>query len=852
MEVAMAARFPCHPPPSTARKADSTFPRTRCSLSTSAAPLHQQLAARRRTTSSDLSLFKQRITSLCSNGSLQEALLLLQDSPLEGRVDAVGALLQACGKREALEVGRRLHDIVSSSEELMGNAVLTTRLLTMYSMCGAPDESRRVFEGLVRRNLFQWNALISGYSRNELWEEALDAFSLLLSTTDLRPDNFTLPCVLRACSGLPSVEMGRAVHGLVLKMGLGSDAFVCNSLISMYGRCGHIHDVFHLFDTMPERNVVSWNTMICVLSENGFVEECLDLFRAMLVAEEDIEVDDATLVTILPVCAAEGWIEMGRLIHSLAVKLDLNHQLRVSNALIDMYSKCGCLPEARWLFDKALQRNVVSWNAMIGGYARNGDICEAFELLREMPRNGLEANEITILNVLPACIEQSQVQVLEELHGYAIRDVYQFNDLLENALIAAYAKCGSLKSASTVFSGIESKTVSSWNAFIGGYAQNDDPKKAIDLYLEMTASGLEPDLFSIGSLLLACTNLRYLMGGRSIHAFILRNKFEKDSFILVSLLSLYIQCGETSTARMLFDRMEERNLVCWNAMIAGLVQNGLPGEAFQFFHKMQQEGFQISDIASTSVFMACSQLSALRQGKEMHCFSLKANLCDDTFMGSSIIDMYTKCGSIEYACKFFDGLQVKDVVSWNVTITGYGIHGCGHEAIELFERMQMEGAMPDTFTFIGILMACCHAGLVEEGLEFFEVMKTKYGLEPKVEHFSCVADMLGRAGRLDDAISIIEEMPEEPDGRMWSALLGACRIHGDVELGEKITNKLLELEPHKAEHYVLAANLFAGSGRWEDMTSLRKQMRDMGLQKETGCSWINVNGKLYEFVAGDD
>ncbi|XP_010257861.2 PREDICTED: pentatricopeptide repeat-containing protein At1g18485 [Nelumbo nucifera] len=800
----------------------------------------------------------QSVSKLCESGDLNEAFLHLQRenglTSMAERADTISALLQACGQRKDIETGRKVHELVWASIQFSNDFVLNTRLITMYSMCGSPSDSRLVFDGLQRRNLFQWNALISGYTRNELWDEAVSVFCELLSTTDLRPDNFTLPCVIKACGGLSCLELGQAIHGMSMKMELGPDVFVGNALIAMYGKCGSIGEAVKVFVRMPDRNLVSWNAMICGFSENGLPKESFDAFREMLIDGEGFTPDVATLVTILPVCTGEGDIEMGRVVHGLAVKLGLSHEITVNNAMIDMYLKCGYVIDGQVLFEKAIHRNVVSWNTMIGGYSREGYVCRTFDLLRQMQKEdgATRPSVITILNALPVCLEQSELCRLKELHGYAFRNGFQCDDLVANALVAAYAKCGSLRFADHVFYGMETKTVSSWNAIIGGYAQNGDPRKAVDLFLQMTYSGIEPDWFSIGSLLLACAHLKSLRDGKAIHGFVLRNSLEMDSFIGISLISLYIQCGEPSSSRILFDGMGERNLVSWNAMIAGYSQNGHHDKTLDLFRQMVQDGIQPSEIAIMSVFGACAQLSTLRLGKEAHCFALKDDFIEDPFVGSSIIEMYAKSGCIKQARMVFDRSKEKDVVSWTVMITGYGLNGYGQESIELFESMQREGLKPDGFTFVGILMACSHSGLVEKGLKYFLEMQGEHSIEPQIEHYACVVDMLGRAGRLDDAMKLIEEMPVEPDAGIWSALLSACRIHGNVGLGEKIAEKLLELEPDKAENYVATSNLFAGSRRWDVVRRVRGWMNEMGLQKEAGCSWIEVKGKVYNFVAGDD
>ncbi|XVF82593.1 hypothetical protein PTKIN_Ptkin16aG0061900 [Pterospermum kingtungense] len=800
----------------------------------------------------------QQITSLCQyKQNLPQALTLLQlqNGTLDSlqQKEVMGLLLQACGRHQDIETGRGVHQMVASSTLFHDDVVLNTRLITMYSMCGYPLDSRFVFDGLEKKNLFQWNAMISGYSRNQFYEDALRTFIKLVSETGFKPDNFTFPCVIKACGGVLDVGLGRGIHGMAVKLGLLGDVFVCNALITVYGKFGVVDETVKVFDFMSEKNLVSWNSMISVFSENGFSQESLGLFRKMIECEDSLVPDVASLVTILPVCAGEGDVQMGMVFHGLAVKLGLNQELKVKNALIDMYSKCGWLSHAGCLFNKDDDRNVVSWNVMIGGFSIHGDTWGTFDLLRKMQVEEREkADEVTILNVLPTCLEKSELLCLKELHGYSIRHGFHYDELVANAFVAAYAKCGSLCSAQLLFNGINTKTVSSWNALIGGYAQNGAPSKALECYNQMKTSGLEPDHFSVGSLILACSHLKSLHFGKEIHGYLLRNALETDPFIVISLLSLYIHCGKSDTARVLFEEMEDKSLVSWNALIAGYSQNGLPDEALLLFRQMLSDGTQPDEISINSVFGACSQLSALRLGKEAHCYALKAFLAEDVFVGCSIIDMYAKSGCIEQSQRVFDELKQKDVASWNAIIVGYGFHGYGKEALELFEKMQAFGQKPDVFTFVGILMSCSHSGLVEEGLKYFNQMQKLHGLTPKLEHYACVVDMLGRAGRLDESLRLINEMPEEPDAGIWSSLLSSCKTYNALDIGRKAAEKLLELEPQKAENYVLLSNLLAGSGKWDDVRRVRQRMKEIGLQKDAGRSWIELGGKVYSFLAGNN
>ncbi|XP_038880056.1 pentatricopeptide repeat-containing protein At1g18485 [Benincasa hispida] len=809
---------------------------------------------------SQLSLLEE-IFKLCEASNLNGALNFLQrvwkNNPgfdLAQRKEAMGMLLQKCGQHKDVEIGRKLDEMLSVSSQFCGDFVLNTRLITMYSICGYPSDSRLVFDRLQNKNLFQWNALVSGYVRNELYDEAIHTFIELISVTEFEPDNFTLPCLIKACTGKYDVHLGQSVHGMAVKMGLIMDLFVGNAMISLYGKCGFVDEAVKVFDKMPERNLISWNSLICGFSENGFWLEAYSAFRSLLEGGDGLIPDVATMVTLLPVCSGEGDVDMGMVIHGMAVKLGLVHELMVCNALVDMYSKCGCLSQAVILFRKIENKNIVSWNSMIGAYSREGFVYETFELLRKMwmEEEMMEVNEVTILNLLPACLEETELLSLRALHGYSLRYSFQCDELINNAFIAAYAKCGSLISAEHVFFGMNTKSVSSWNAIVGGYAQNGDPRKALDFYFQMTRLGFLPDDFSIASLLLACARLGHLQYGKEIHGFVLRNGLEMDSFVAVSLLSLYIHSSKPLYARTYFERMGNKNLVCWNAMLSGYSQNELPNEALSLFREMLSEQLETNKISIVSILGACSQLSALGLGKEVHCFVLKNCLIEDNFVACSLMDMYAKSGCLGQSQRIFNRLNAKEVASWNVMITGFGVHGQGNKAMELFEEMQRSGKQPDRFTFLGVLQAYCHAGLVSEGLYYLAQMKSLYKLEPELEHYACVIDMLGRAGRLNEALNLINDMPEEPDAKIWSSLLSSSRTYGDLEMGEKFAGKLLALEANKTDSYVSISNLYATAGKWDHVRMVRQKMKDLSLQKDAGCSWIELRGKIYSFIAGEN
>ncbi|KAH0877788.1 hypothetical protein HID58_065182 [Brassica napus] len=685
----------------------------------------------------------RRVSGLCETGNLHESFQVIEEFDREEKSssdaflllrEALGLLLQASGRRKDIQLGRKIHQLVSESARLSNDDVLCTRVITMYSMCGSPDDSRSVFDALRKKNLFQWNAVISSYSRNELYHNVLEMFVKMITESGLLPDNFTFPCVVKACAGVSEVQVGLAVHGLVVKTRLVEDVFVSNALVSFYGTHGSVSDALRVFKIMPERNLVSWNSMIRVFSDNGLSEECFLLLGEMMEKDDEIAFtpDVATLATVLPVCARDREIGVGKGVHGLAMKLSLDKEVVVNNALMDMYSKCGCINDAQVIFKLNNNKNVVSWNTMVGGFSAAGDIHKTFDLLRQMLAGGgdLRADEVTILNAVPVCFEESVLPNLKELHCYSLKQEFVHNnELVANAFVASYAKCGSLSYAHRVFCSIRSKTVNSWNALIGGYSQSSDPRLSLDAYFQMKSSGLLPDLFTVCSLLSACSQIKSLKLGKEVHGLIIRNWLERDSFVYISLLSLYIHCGELSTAHVLFDAMEDKTLVSWNTMVNGYLQNGFSERALSLFRQMVLYGVQPCEISMMSVFGACSLLPSLRLGREAHGYALKRLLEDNAFIACSVIDMYAKNGSVTQSFKVFNGLKERSVASWNAM--------------------------------------------------------------------------------------------------------------------------LFVLEPEKPENYVLLSNLYAGSGKWDEVKKVRQRMKEMSLRKDAGCSWIELNGKVFSFVAGE-
>ncbi|XP_020595078.1 pentatricopeptide repeat-containing protein At2g33760-like [Phalaenopsis equestris] len=371
------------------------------------------------------------------------------------------------------------------------------------------------------------------------------------------------------------------------------------------------------------------------------------------------------------------------------------------------------------------------------------------------------------------------------------------------------------------------------------------------LYSNLLSSPLSPDNFTFPFALKSCAGLNNLEQGRQLHQHSICFGFHQDPFVDAALVDMYSKCGDVNTARQVFDRMPKRDLVSYTSMISGYAHNGHSIEALDFFKYMKNSDVNANRVGLLSVFLACGRLGALRKGECFHSYALQTGFLEDILVLTSVLDMYAKCGSLDTARLIFYTAEGKDMVCWSAMIANYGYHGLGKEAINTFNQMVEVGLKPNHATFTSLLSACSHSGLLEEGKSCFTSMSMKYGISPKLNHYACMVDIFGRAGKLQEAQELIEQMPMEPDSSLWGSLLGACRIHGDLELGEKVADRIMELDPENPGYYVLLSNIYAARARWTDVERLRKKMTRRMVSKEQGISLIEFNNQIHKFGIGE-
>eukprot|EP01018_Ginkgo_biloba_P003196 Gb_11220 [translate_table: standard] len=583
---------------------------------------------------------------------------------------------------------------------------------------------------------------------------------------------------------------------------------------------------------------------VTTLCKQGRLKEALQILQF-----SDQWIDSATYVCLLQLCIKKKTLSDGKLIHAHMNERGFLSDRYLQNTLMNMYAKCGSLVEARKVFDEMSKRDVYSWTMMISAYSRQGLAREALSLFHQMERTGIQPNQVTFASVLPACAELAALEEGMEIHEQIIRNGCQSNVIVESALVDMYAKCGCIEKARDVFDKMLKRDVFSWTVMIAAYAKHGLYEEALKLFRQMRRTCVQPNQFTFASVLPACANS--LEQGMEIHEEIIRCGFQSNVFVGNSLIDMYAKRGSIEKAHDVFYRMRQRDVVSWNTMIAAFTRHGFSEEALRLFHQMQRTGIQPDQFTFTSILPACANLAALEQGMEIHEEIIRSEFQYNVFVGNALVDMYAKCGSIETARNLFDKMHQRNTVSWNTMIGGYAMHGYGKEALKLFGLMQQSGMNPDYVTFVSVLFACCHAGLVDEGWQYFDCMRQDYHITPSMEHYVCMVDLLGRAGRLDEAQDFICKMPIQPDANVWRCLLGACRVHNNVNLGERVAELLFELEPKNAAPYVLLSNIYAAAGRWDDTENVRRMMRDRMVKKTPGCSWIEVNKQVHAFRVGD-
>ncbi|KAL4591492.1 hypothetical protein LXL04_004460 [Taraxacum kok-saghyz] len=528
--------------------------------------------------------------------------------------------------------------------------------------------------------------------------------------------------------------------------------------------------------------------------------------------------------------------------------------------------------------------NVFSWNVTIKGYCESGKPKESLLLYRELLTRSkrLRPDNYTYPLLLRCCTNLPSIRMGLGVIGHVIHFGFDSDMYVNNSVIHFLLSCGELDHAHKVFDESFSRDLVSWNSIINGYVRNGKPWEALRLYGQMKEEGTKPDEVTMIGVISSCAQLENLNLGKEFHQLIQRNQIKMTVPLINALMDMYVKCGvmdsaeslfnkmpkktivsyttmiagygrygRIDAAKKLFDEMPERNVVPWNAMIGGYIQSKRYKDALSTFQEFQTTNIKPDGVTMVHCLSACSQLGALDLGIWIHHYIAKHNLSITVTLGTALVDMYAKCGNIEKALQVFDEMPNRTSQTWTTIIVGLANHGDAHASVSHFYEMINVGLTPDDVTFLGVLSACCHGGLINEGRKIFSQMTSRFNVSPKCKHYSCMVALLGRAGFLEEAEEVIKSMPVVADDGVWGALFFACRIHGNVEMGERAAFKLLELDGSDGGIYVMLASMYREGKMFEKGMEVRKLMRERGVDKTPGCSSIEVNGSVHEFIVRD-
>ncbi|KAJ4976355.1 hypothetical protein NE237_001461 [Protea cynaroides] len=616
------------------------------------------------------------------------------------------------------------------------NVISWTSMLTACSDNGKIDKARELFDAMPQRNTVSWNAMITAYIRNNQ----------------------------------------------------------------------QVDQAFELFSRMPERNCVSYAAMITGFVQAGMITEAGKLYKEMPLMGRDPVASNALI---------SGYLKEGKLEEAVRIFESMSEKDVVTwSSMVDGYCKNGRISDGEELFEKMPERNVVSWTSMIGGYMKTGQFADGFGLfLRMRKEDDVKVNSTTLTIILEACADLGRVSEGIQVHGLVLSMGFAFDVFLGNSVITMYCRVGYIDAAKTMFDLMNKKDVVSWNSLMAGYVENDQTDEAYMLFEKMPI---------------------------------------RDVVSWTTMISGFCNKGRIEESIQLFKEMPKKDDISWTAVISGLVSNGEYEEALGWFIQMMQNLVKPNYLTLSSVLSASAGLAILNLGLQMHALVVKMDLEFEVSIQNALISMYAKCGSVSDAYRIYTGIHKPNLISVNSMITGFAQNGLGKEALEIFLQMESEGFEPNQITFLGVLSACAHVGLVEEGQAYFKSMSSSYNIEPGPDHYTCMVDLLGRAGLLKEAIDLIHSMPFKPHSAVWGALLNASRTHLDLDLAKLAAQQLFQLEPNSATAYVVLSDIYSLVGHKKDEEELRMAKKLKGLKKSPGCSWIIMDNKVHLFLAGDE
>ncbi|KAH7282516.1 hypothetical protein KP509_35G034300 [Ceratopteris richardii] len=780
-----------------------------CSFLTEAKEMFTELLVQ------DVVLWNTLITGNMQCGRSKEAIEFANRMQIEGFFfDNVTYLLvlKACGSMRDTHRIHGLHSVVASGlKGLAKDLKIGNALVDAYMKCGLFLNAIEALSSLPVQDAVSWNALIAACAQQGFAEKALHFYDQM-HVEGVFPDAVSLTCSLKASARMISTCMGSRIHVEIVRKGvLDIDIVIGNALIDMYAKCGKLKQALEVFNKLKCKDTVSWTALITGYVQHGCGKEALACFEQM--QSEGISPDDVTLLCCLNASSITNDVNVGCSIHAEIVRRDLMERDSIGNALINMYAKCGLLANAQEVFDNYSLRDVVSWNALIGGYAQLGHGKAALDCFNHMQLEGSCMDAVTYLCALNASGIEGAIDIGYEIHAEVARKgLLGVDAILGNALLDMYVKSGVFIKAWEVFDKLSTIDIAAWNTLISGYVEHECFEEALDCYICLQHYGVVvPDAATFVCTLKACSRIRATCKGIEIHSEICRRGFHESDLVIGNMLiDMYCSCGLLLVAQEVFDNLPQADVVTWTVLAAGYAGQGLHEEALHVFDYMQHQNVSPNIVTYVSLLSCCASLGALEGGLNIHAEIVRKGLGEHDFTAANaLLDMYASCGMLTSAEEIFEWLPIRSIVSWSSLVAGYAQMGQLNHFFHTLKKMEAEGVQPNSITFVSILKACSHSGLVDEGQMYFDAMSKHLNFYPSIEHYTCFLDILSRAGQLDKAAYLLGKMPFSPNSVMWHTLLGACKKWHHADLGQEAFDHAMRLDERDFAALVCMSNICA-------------------------------------------
>ncbi|KAJ7968982.1 Pentatricopeptide repeat-containing protein [Quillaja saponaria] len=658
----------------------------------------------------------------------------------------------------------------------------------------------------------------------------------------------TVSSLLHLCTKPQHLQQ---IHGRFILHGLHQSPTLSSKLMDCYASHGLLSFSQKIFNFTNNPDSILYNAILRNLCKFGEFEKTLLVYQEMV--KKSMYPDEDSYHYVLRSCSCLSDIEHGTIIHGHVVKLGFDAFDLVGSTLAEMYNRSGDFVDEHEPVESMSMNDLKYWNSLISEASQSGNVEESFQIFGRMRKEKIQPSSVTLTNLLRSSVDLNSIKLGRAIHCLVIVSNMSKDLSVNTAVLSMYSKLGNLEDAKMLFEKMAEKDCVVWNIIISAYSQYGHPKESLQLLRSMGKSGVRPDLFTAIPTISSIAQLKHKEWGRQMHAHVMRNGSDYQVSVHNSLIDMYSGCNNLDSARKTFDMVIHKTVVSWSTMIKGYVTHDQFHDALSLFSEMKLAGTRVDFIIVINTLPACANIGALENVRYLHGYSLKLGLNALSSVNTSFLISYAKCGCIEMARRLFDEEKSshKDIIAWNSMISAYAKHGDWSRCFELYNQMKQINVRPDQVTFLGLLTVCVNSGLVEEGKACFKEMIEIYGCQPSQQHHACLVDLLGRAGRIDEAREIVKTMPIKPDARVWGPLLSACKIHSDTNLAEFAAEKLITREPKNAGNYILLSNIYAAAGKWDGVAKMRSFLRDRGLKKTPGCSWLEINGNVHEFRVAD-